>query len=124
MSSFDAKYRIWTLSLVFLLFQLLLPFTADAMPVFARKYSMSCVACHSAFPRLNQFGEHFAANNMRLPNWRDDTVQTGDDRLALPASSPRRARTVRRSLKMPGSGTMMCLAVTLACSSGSSRYPT
>jgi len=88
MTPFDVKFRLYTLSTFFLLFQLLLPLTAEAMPVFARKYSMSCVACHSAFPRLNQFGEHFAANNMRLPNWRDDTVQTGDDRLALPASAP------------------------------------
>jgi hypothetical protein len=88
MSPFDVKFHLYTTSIIFLLFQLVLPSTAEAMPVFARKYNMSCVACHSAFPRLNQFGEHFAANNMRLPNWRDNTVQTGDERLALPASTP------------------------------------
>jgi len=88
MTPFYVKFRLYPLSFVFLFAQLVLPLTAEAMPVFARKYSMSCVACHSAFPRLNQFGEHFAANNMRLPNWRDNTVQTGDDRLALPASAP------------------------------------
>ena len=82
------KYRIYTVAVVFLLLQLALPPASDAIPVFARKYSMSCVACHSAYPRLNQFGEYFRDNNMRLPNWRDNTVQTGDDRLALPSSAP------------------------------------
>ena len=61
---------------------------AEAMPEFARRYSMSCAACHSAFPRLNRFGKEFAANNMRLPNWKDTTVKTGDPSLALPAYPP------------------------------------
>jgi hypothetical protein len=46
------------------------------------------VMCHSAFPRLNEFGEYFAGNNMRLPNWRETTKDLGDDRLALPESVP------------------------------------
>lgn len=62
---------------------------ALAMPVFARKYEMSCTACHSAFPRLNDFGEQFAAQNMRLSNWKDvATSNNGDERLALPDSVP------------------------------------
>ncbi|VAW76836.1 hypothetical protein MNBD_GAMMA14-3 [hydrothermal vent metagenome] len=74
---------------VFILFlQVILPNPAEAIPVFARKYNMSCIACHSAFPRLNAFGEHFRDNNMKLPNWREGTVKTGDDRLALPSSAP------------------------------------
>jgi hypothetical protein len=67
---------------------LLSPAPGQAMPDFARKYNMSCAACHSAVPRLNQFGEHFAGSNMKLPNWKDSTVKTGDDRLALPGSPP------------------------------------
>ena len=35
---------------------------ASAMPEFARRYNLSCAACHSAFPRLNKFGEVFIAN--------------------------------------------------------------
>lgn len=62
--------------------------TAWAMPEFARRYKLSCSVCHSAFPRLNKYGEFFAANNMRLPNWKDDTVEIGDDRLALPSHPP------------------------------------
>lgn len=74
-----------------LLAALLLPlFSIDAWaaPLFARKYNLSCAACHSAFPALNQFGEEFAASNFRLPNWRDTTLQTGDERLALPSDVP------------------------------------
>ncbi|UHQ55212.1 hypothetical protein [Microbulbifer sp. YPW16] len=61
---------------------------AWAIPVFARQYEMSCAACHSAFPRLNAFGEEFAGNNYRLPSWRDKTVDTGDNLLALPEKVP------------------------------------
>ena len=49
---------------------------------------MSCSTCHSAFPRLNEFGEQFAGDNMRLPNWKDTTKSGGDDMLALPATVP------------------------------------
>lgn len=62
--------------------------TAWAMPEFARRYNISCAACHSAFPRLNKFGEEFVANNMRLPHWKDSAAKIGDDRLALPAYPP------------------------------------
>lgn len=67
---------------------LLLASQAMAMPEFARKYEISCNACHSAYPRLNDFGEHFAGNNMKLENWRKNTRSMGDDRLALPESPP------------------------------------
>ncbi len=61
---------------------------ASAIPAFSRQYSVSCVTCHAAFPRLNSFGEQFRASNYRLPNWRDTTLNTGDDMLALPKSLP------------------------------------
>lgn len=64
------------------------PGTAGAIPEFARKYSLSCAACHVAFPKLNKFGEHFRKSNMKLPNWQDNTVKTGDNRLALPPYPP------------------------------------
>ncbi len=59
-----------------------------AMPAFARQYNVTCALCHSAFPRLNEYGELFAANNFRMPNWRDTTMDVGDSRLALPKSFP------------------------------------
>lgn len=61
---------------------------ASAMPEFARRYNLSCAACHSAFPRLNKFGEHFAKSNMRLPNWKETADELGDSRLALPDHVP------------------------------------
>ena len=70
--------------LTMILLLTLFPGDSDAMPVFARKSDMSCSTCHSAFPRLNEFGEQFAADNMRLPNWRDTTKSGGNDMLALP----------------------------------------
>ncbi len=66
----------------------LLPADAEAIPVFARKYKLSCAACHAAFPRLNEFGRQFVKSNYRLPNWKDTTVKTGDEMLALPKSVP------------------------------------
>ncbi|HHH43655.1 MAG TPA: hypothetical protein ENK49_05905 [Gammaproteobacteria bacterium] len=84
----DVKTRLYLVSTGILFLQLIWPSVLEAMPVFARKYNMSCAACHAAYPRLNQFGEYFRDNNMRLPNWRDDTVETGDDRLVLPSSAP------------------------------------
>jgi hypothetical protein len=68
---------------------LLPPLNSEAMPVFARKYNLSCNACHSAFPRLNTFGEQFVANNLKLPNWKEAaTRDVGDSQLALPESVP------------------------------------
>lgn len=62
---------------------------SDAMPVFARKYNLSCSACHVAFPRLNAFGEQFIANNLKLPNWKESaTRDVGDPLLVLPESVP------------------------------------
>ncbi len=76
-----------------ILFVLMIPTKSEAMPVFARKYNMSCNACHAAFPRLNEFGEQFVSENYRLPNWKDSTVETGDEMLALPDSVPLALRT-------------------------------
>ena len=59
-----------------------------AAPMFARKYNLSCTVCHSAFPKLNSFGKEFMANNYRLPNWREKTIDGGDDQLALPDTVP------------------------------------
>lgn len=68
--------------------------SVQAMPVFARQYNMSCNVCHSAYPRLNAFGEQFIANNLRMPNWREQTtINMGDERLALPKLPPIAIRT-------------------------------
>jgi hypothetical protein len=62
--------------------------SASAIPAFARQYGISCSTCHAAFPRLNSFGKSFIDNNYRLDNWKENTLQTGDDMLALPKVVP------------------------------------
>ena len=58
---------------------------ADAIPAFARKYSVSCNLCHAPAPRLNAFGEQFAGNGfeMQIGEPAPDTAATGDDMLRL-----------------------------------------
>ncbi|NOY05400.1 MAG: hypothetical protein GXO82_02010 [Chlorobi bacterium] len=59
---------------------------ADAIPAFARKYKLSCSTCHSAIPKLKDFGEEFAANGFMLPSGNEPKrqyVETGDDDLLL-----------------------------------------
>ena len=72
---------------------LTVPAPAGAMPAFAREYGVSCNVCHAAYPRLNDFGARFAGDmNFRMANWREHTVPTGDDMLALPKTLPLAAR--------------------------------
>ncbi|HEY9167437.1 MAG TPA: hypothetical protein VIS48_14885 [Candidatus Kryptonia bacterium] len=44
-----------------------LPGKSDAIPLFARKYHVSCFRCHSAPPVLNDFGRRFQINGYQLP---------------------------------------------------------
>ena len=65
---------------------------ADAIPAFARKYSLSCTACHAPFPRLNAFGEDFAARGFRMPDPEVEAEKgeqpTGDPLLKLMKTIP------------------------------------
>ncbi|MDO8412903.1 MAG: hypothetical protein Q7S51_03825 [Gallionellaceae bacterium] len=86
--------------------------SASAIPAFARQYNVSCTTCHAAFPRLNSFGQDFIANNYRLPNWKETTLSTGDDMLALPKTIPLAMRAqayteIRQTSDMdPATGTV------------------
>src|SRR5471030_1282052 len=35
---------------------------ADAVPAYARKYGVSCMQCHTAYPTLNAYGRLFKLN--------------------------------------------------------------
>ena len=48
---------------------------ADAIPAFARKYETSCMTCHTAFPKLNAFGEGFRRRGYRMPSGGFDVKQ-------------------------------------------------
>jgi len=63
---------------------------AWAIPAFARKYRVSCMQCHSPVPRLNAFGEAFAANGFEFAVGEPprDTVGTSDALLRLQNDIP------------------------------------
>lgn len=68
----------------------LLPANASAIPAFARRYKASCMMCHNPVPKLNGFGEQFAANGFRMAAGEEprDTIGVGDPLLALASSVP------------------------------------
>jgi hypothetical protein len=47
---------------------------AGAVTQFSRKYGTDCTTCHTAFPRLNHYGERFMQNGYQIPDTED-----GDD---------------------------------------------
>lgn len=61
-----------------------------AIPAFARKYGVTCSLCHSPAPRLNAFGEQFAANGFEMVAGEPprDTLDTGDPLLRLQRGFP------------------------------------
>ena len=63
---------------------------AWAIPAFARKYRVSCLQCHAPVPRLNAFGEAFAANGFEFAVGEPprDTAATGDPLLRLQNDLP------------------------------------
>ena len=66
------------------------PAPAEAIPAFARKYRTTCATCHAPVPRLNAFGERFAANGFVLAVGEppQDTIATGDPLLLLQRNVP------------------------------------
>ena len=56
-----------TSTLVIGLAVLLLPVQAQALPVFANRYGLTCQACHTTIPHLNAFGQAFLRNGFQLP---------------------------------------------------------
>jgi len=47
---------------------------ANAIPAFARKYSLPCSACHEAWPKLNDFGIAFRDRGYQLGNEKDSPI--------------------------------------------------
>ncbi|VAX28305.1 hypothetical protein MNBD_NITROSPINAE05-400, partial [hydrothermal vent metagenome] len=58
---------------------------AEAIPLFARNYKLSCTTCHVGFPKLNSFGEAFAGNGYRFSegDLSEQNVETGDEKVQL-----------------------------------------
>jgi hypothetical protein len=60
---------------------------AQAIPVFARKYGFNCTMCHSAYPRLNDFGVRYRQNGYQLPG------RESEERTVLQSPAPIAFRT-------------------------------
>jgi hypothetical protein len=63
-----------TLRIALTLAVLALATRAEAIPAFARKYGMSCTACHLAWPILNQQGQLFRDNGYQFGTEKDEPV--------------------------------------------------
>ncbi len=61
------------------------PSLAEAIPAFARQYGLSCATCHAIPPKLNAFGEQFAAGGYFFEGLQQKAYvpNTGDDALNL-----------------------------------------
>lgn len=78
---FCLTLAVWSGGLV------LFPPSASAVPSFARRYGVSCSACHSAWPQLNQAGWSFMMSGYRRLNGRELQPTTQDIELAQGALS-------------------------------------
>lgn len=78
------------ITLAAMLLPLLPAARAEAIPVFARRYGVSCQLCHNPVPMLTEFGETFAGNGFRMAAEEPprDTINTGDALLWLPSDLP------------------------------------
>src|SRR5712691_11366979 len=61
------KLSVIAVGLVPLAFALISCLDAQAVPAFARKFVVSCAACHTTPPRLNETGYRFRAAGFRWP---------------------------------------------------------
>lgn len=62
--------------------------SAMAIPAFARKYGFNCNMCHTAFPKLNDFGQRFRDNGYQIPG------QQGEEKTVFETAIPIAARTM------------------------------
>lgn len=82
--------RWYALVLLVLTGAMLVPSASQAIPAFARRYTVSCAQCHDPIPRLNAFGEMFAGHGFRMVAGEApaETLVTDDGLLALGRTLP------------------------------------
>ncbi len=61
---------------------LLIPSDSNAIPAFARKYGFNCNMCHTAFTKLNDFGQRYRDNGYQIPG------QEGKEQTVLDIAPP------------------------------------
>jgi len=57
---------------------------AQAIPAYARKYQTSCQTCHTAYPKLNPFGQAFRLLGYRMPGETEEMVKEPPVKLGAP----------------------------------------
>jgi hypothetical protein len=66
---------------------LFLTSTANAIPAFARKYGFNCNMCHTAYTKLNDFGQRYRDNGYQIPG------QVGGEKTVFETPPPIAMRT-------------------------------
>lgn len=79
--------KILILLLVLVALPLVLPAPGQAIPAFARKYGFNCAMCHTAFPKLNDWGQRYRDNGYQLPG------QVGKEKTMFDSNTPIALRT-------------------------------
>lgn len=59
--------RTYLFALVLIALPLIMPARSDAIPAFAKKYGFNCMMCHTAYPKLNDWGQRFRDNGYQVP---------------------------------------------------------
>ena len=79
--------KISMLLVILIALPLVIPGPGRAIPAFARKYGFNCMMCHTAYPKLNDWGQRFRDNGYQLPG------QVGKEKTAFDTPTPIALRT-------------------------------
>ncbi len=79
--------KIFIILLVLIALPLVVPAPGQAIPAFARKYGFNCMMCHTAYPKLNDWGQRYRDNGYQLPG------QVGKEKTAFDSHTPIALRT-------------------------------
>lgn len=79
--------KISLILLVLVALPLAIPSPGQAIPAFARKYGFNCMMCHTAYPKLNDWGQRYRDNGYQLPN------QEGKEKTLFDSHTPIALRT-------------------------------
>jgi hypothetical protein len=74
--------NIYIIIIVFFITGIIQPINTYALPTFARNTGYNCMMCHTAYPRLNDFGQRFRDNGYQLPE------QEGKEKTVFEQSIP------------------------------------
>ncbi len=79
--------KLSLVSAILLALSIALPTTGSSIPAFARKYGFNCNMCHTAFTKLNDFGQRYRDNGYQIPG------QEGTEKNVFDIAPPLSIRT-------------------------------